>query len=251
MYTYTYNTKPSTGSHHTSAHHLRDSNISSDCAEWKFIVLCCQTKWWNNPHPGCAEDVSSRWVPVLECAMKRYYSSMAWSYRVLQKYQAFEYRLPQGATTSKTTWCPGAADLLQRASRLALKMQEMRLFFFTIFRIFDGNFCHLLLCQVSLPEKCDAELPSQLLFPSARWSSKSTTSINLSLSEIWGQTSPSARHLLNHLNPVGTIMRAHSQSNRPHLADESGGLAKDLRKANKGGCLPNKQQQLLMVSAPR
>ena len=57
-----------------------------------------------------------------------------------------------------------------------------------------------------------AELPSQLLFPSARWSSKSTTSRNLSLSEIWiEQTSP-RKHILAHLNPLGTSRHRRAQS---------------------------------------
>ena len=148
------------GLHHTSAHNLRDNNIASDCAEWKSIVLSCQTKWWYNPHPGCAEDVSS-WV----CS--RMYHDTIWH----------DPTGIQGGEISNLwisgSWVPPAArplDLRGRGSpaksvSFSLEMQEMRNVFAS-FPIFGGKLCHLLLCQVSLRpwNSCDAEL---LSFPAS------------------------------------------------------------------------------------
>ena len=108
--------------------------------------------------------------------------------------------------------------------------------------------CHLLLCQSSVKTSLKknramlryAELPSQLLFPSARWSSKSTTPRNLSVVRnlriglahllALAPLGTSKNPLKGHLNPPSSCHV--SLYKRPHLADESGGLAKYLRKAN-------------------
>lgn len=132
------------GLHHTSAHNLRDNNIASDCAEWKSIVLSCQTKWWYNPHPGCAEDVSS-WV----CS--RMYHDTIWHDPTgIQGGEISSLRI-------SGSWVPPAArplDLRGRGSpaksvSFSLEMQEMRNVFASSL-IFGGKLCHLLLCQVSL-----------------------------------------------------------------------------------------------------